>query len=263
MTKRTSGGAAAAAGPNVKPPRSIDLLGVAMVLTAVASLVRALVLFGYRSQLYQWLITNNAHASAKNKKANYVGDVVYKDLHSFRTGSLIQGLMTAAVILVLAYMVRRTRVATGARWATLIVLVLFQTPLYVMPSVSAGLPVPYRVATFVMGLAALATLVLLFVPTSTAYFRACRAATMPAGAQPRPGGFGSLFGPRRPPASSTAASSAAAPTPSAGESASTDVPGRAPSRAKAKVRSDTEAIARGAELARTRAKASKTRRPIG
>jgi len=242
----------------VKAPRSIDLLGVAMVLTAVAALVRALVLYGYSSQLYQWLIDNNAKASAKNKKAHYVGDVVYKDLHSFRTGSLIQALMTAVIILVLAYMVRRTRVATGARWATLIVLVLFQTPLYVMPSVSAGLPVPYRVATFVMGLAALATLVLLFVPTSSAYFRACRAATLPAGAPPRAGGFGSLFGPRR-----AAASSAPPSTPAVADPEATTAPGKAPSRTKAKVRSDTEAIARGAELARTRAKASKTRRPIG
>ncbi len=257
MRKRTGGGASAAAGTSVKPPRSIDLLGAAMVLTALAALVRALVLFAYRAQLYQWLINNNAHASAKNKKAHYVGDVVYKDLHSFRTGSLIQALMTAAIILVLAYMIRRTRVATGARWATLIVLVLFQTPLYVMPSVSAGLPVPYRVATFVMGLAALATLLLLFVPTSAAYFRACRAATLPAGAPPRPGGFGSLFGPRRPAASSAPAPAAAADPESA------VVPGKAPSRTKAKVRSDTEAVARGAELARTRAKASKTRRPIG
>jgi hypothetical protein len=262
MTKRTGAGArsGAAATPTVAPPRTIDLLGVAMVVTALAALIRALVLFGYQSQLYQLLIDNNAKASAKTKKAHYVGDAVLKDLHSFRTGSLIQALMTAAVILVLAYLVRKTRVATGARWAILIVLVLFQIPLYILPSVSAGLPWPNRVATFVMGLAGVATLLLLFLPTSSAYFRACRAATMPAGAAARPGGLGSLFGPRRPAGAPAPAPRSAAAEPKSSQEAGT---AQVPSRAKAKVRSDSEAVARGAELARTRAKASKTRRAAG
>jgi hypothetical protein len=258
---RKTNDAGGAGGAAVKPPRSIDLLGLAMLVTAVASVARALVLFGYRSQLYNWLIDNNAKASAKTKKANYVGDVVYRDLHSFRTGSLVQGLVTAAVILILAYMIRRTRVATGARWATLIVLVLFQIPLYVLPTVASGLPAPYRVATFLMGLCGLATVLLLFVPSSSAYFRACRAATMPAGAAARPSGF-SLFGPRRPAGAATRAP-ANPPASPAPEASTATTAARPPSRAKAKVRSDAEAIARGAELARTRAKANKTRRTGG
>jgi hypothetical protein len=104
-------------------------------------------------------------------------------------------------------------------------------------------------------------LLLIFVPKeSIAYFRACREANLPPErrGQQRPG-LGSLFAPRPPRQRMTPVGRTAEPEP-ASRPAETRP---AVPKAKAKVRTDSEAIARGAELARARAKASKSRRTPG
>jgi cytochrome c oxidase subunit IV len=246
MTKRTSAAGSASAPPKVTPPRSIDLLGGAMVLTALAMLAQGLATLG-SSATFGKILHDNIVKSNKGKVPKDIAAQVTSQLHNFRVSGIVQGLLFVGVLGLLAYMLRRPRTASGARWATLIVLVLTRAPFNVVPQ--SGLPAAYEAATVLVGIAALATLVLLFVPSSAAYFRACRAATMPAGATARPGLSG-LFGGRRPPR----------PAPATAPVTTSAATSKAPSRAKAKVRADAEAIARGAELARTRAKATKSRR---
>jgi cytochrome c oxidase subunit IV len=241
----------------VKPTRSIDLLCGGMLLTGLAMLVQGLTTLG-SSAAFSKIIHDNIVKSNKNKVPKDIASQVTSQLHNFRLSTIIQGLLFLAILTLMAYMVRRPRTASGARWATVIVIVLTRAPFSVIPQ--KGLPPAYEAVTVFLGVVSLATLVLLFVPASAAYFRAARASITPAGAAPRPGGFGSLFGPRRPPVRAAAGTATSSPAPATGAGDGPGAVAKPPSRAKAKVRADAEAVARGADLARTRAKANKTRR---
>jgi hypothetical protein len=129
-------------------------------------------------------------------------------------------------------------------------------PFYVRPT--SGLPVPAQIAGVVIGVASIAVILLIFIPpTSQRYFKECREANMPEEMRGKPrAGLGSLFGPK-------ASRRAAAPTATAPPARAASTPAAArpgAPKARAKVRSDTDAVAKGAELARARAKASKSRR---
>lgn len=245
----------AAGGPSARPvppkvpiPFTVHLASIAVVVQIVATLVRALALRGYTSQLSDWLREMNG--KAKKPVKDYTPDKVAHDLDQLRSGALIQGLVLAVALAILAVSLRRTRGASGARWALLIILVLTSGPLAVIPV--SGWPVLPQAAGVLMGVASIAVIVLILLPQSMAYFRACREATRPAGAAPSPG-LAALFRPR-PPATGTQ-------RPSSPQAANADRQAQPVRRAsKAKVRADTESIAKGAELARARAKASKSRR---
>jgi hypothetical protein len=146
-----------------------------------------------------------------------------------------------------------------SRWALLIVMVMTLGPFAVLPG--RGLPVVPQVAGVLSGVACIAAIVLLFLPESRAYFKAISAlraaATGRAAAPSR--GLGSLFAPRpaaarKPPPSSGLRSSAAS------RANARVTKGGTAAGARAKIRSDEAAVARGAALARSRAKASKSRR---
>lgn len=239
-------------------PRTIDWACIALGVTAVALVVRGLALLGSTSQLTAFLIKTNNDAGSK-KKTPYGPAQVNSDLHALRQGTLLTGVVIglALVLLLLAY--RRVRTASGSRWAMLIVMLFTTLPLYVVPI--KGFPVFPEVAGVVVGVGSVVALALVFIPKpSQQYFRDCRDALVPPElrGQPRPG----LFGPRRQrpglagPGGRAAAARAAAQSRSAATSERTGGAGKA----RAKVRSDADAIARGAELARSRAKASKSRR---
>jgi hypothetical protein len=246
------------AGPAPVPiPRSIDLAVIAVFAEALFTVLRAVALRGYTSQLSQWLIDTNNKATGKNHKADYGPSKVAHDLAQLRSGALTQGLIIAAALVLLAFALRRTRAASGARWALLAVIVLTSGPLAVMPV--HGWPALPKVAGVLMGVASIAAIVLVLVPQSMNYFRRCRAASRPAGAPPRPGLAG-LFAPRpAPPRGDVPAPSRRTARPGVGAQTAEDGnPARA--KAKAKVRVDAEAVAKGADLARARAKARKPRR---
>jgi hypothetical protein len=236
---------------NIKPPRTIDYATVALVTMVVAGVARALLLLGNTSMLTAYAIKQNKNA--KNPDKNF--DVV-KAVHQFREGAIFTALIIGVVLLLLAWALRRTRSASASRWAMLIVFLFTGLPFYIIPT--SGLPGPASVAGVVLGIAAVAAVLLIFIPRpSQQYFRACREANTPPEkrGQPRPG-LGSLFGPRRPrDAAGTGPSSRA---PSSKPDLSKSSPTAA--KAKAKVRTDSDAVAKGAELARSRAKASKSRR---
>jgi hypothetical protein len=259
MTDMTKASAEAKPAELPRPPRAVNLAVAAVCAQVALSIARAASLFGYSDQLRQWLIDNNH--DAKKPKNPYGPAQVADDLHQLRVGGLFQGAVLAAALLLLAFLLRRPGTATMSRWALIIVMVLTGAPFALIPV--HGLPAVSQAAAILSGLACVAAIVLLFLPESRAYFGAITAARMAARgitpSQTPSRGLGALFAPRPaaarkpPPPSglrSTAASRAAART--AGK------PGPAGSRAK--VRSDEAAVARGAALARSRAKASKSRR---
>lgn len=246
-------GRAAPAGARPQPPKipiplTIHLATIAIAVQIVFTLVRALALRGYSSQLTSWLIDMNH--KAKNPVKDYNATRVAHDLAQLRSGALIQALVLSAALAILAFSLRRARGASGARWALIIILVLTSGPLAVVPV--SGWPLLPKAAGVGMGVASIVVIVLILLPASMAYFRACKEATRPAGAAPRPG-LAALFRPR-PPANAQRPSS----PPPASSAAREALPVRR--TPKAKVRADAESAAKGAELARARAKASKSRR---
>lgn len=118
--------------------------------------------------------------------------------------------------------------------------------------IGAAIPGSFKTAVVLASLAMLAAVILVNLRSSTAWFDAHR----PAGAAQRPGLFG---GPRSTPPRRVE------PAPASSTAAKPPVENRtsaaAADRAKAKQRASADAVARGAELARSRAKAaSKSRR---
>lgn len=256
--RKTSAAASSDMPKQLPTPRTIDLACLAMILVAVASVARGLLLLGSTSTLTSYLVNANNKAGDK-KKTPYGADQINADLHSLRQGTLVMGLVIAVALTLLVFAVRRARSASGSRWALLILMVFTSLPFYVVPI--SGFPAAVNVAGVVVGVAAIAAILLVFVPPpSQKYFRDCRQASLPPErrGQPRP----SLFGPRRQrpglggPGGGQAAAARAAQQRAKDEAVR---PSGAP-KARAKVRADAEAVARGAELARSRAKASKSRR---
>jgi hypothetical protein len=235
----------------IPTPATINYACAALVAVAVGVVVRALGLLGSTGTLQAFVKT--ANAKAKKPKDPYTAQLIAKDIHALRQGALIEAAVIAIAVLLLVVALRRVRSASGSRWALLIMLVLTSLPFYVVPI--SGFPAIPKVAGVIVGVASIAALLLIFVPpASQKYFRDCREANTPPElrGQPRPG----LFGPRRPrePRGMSALGRAAA---------GGAVPKRPANAAKArsKVRSDADAIAHGAELARSRAKAAgKSRR---
>jgi hypothetical protein len=236
------------------PPRTINLV-IAAVCVQVAFLVAHIVsMFGYTSQLSELLKDSNS--KAKKPIANYGPSQIADDLHRIRINGLWQGLVIAAALLLLAFSLRRVSTASVTRWALIVVMVMTGGPLAVNPV--HGLPIVPQVASVLAGVASIVAIALLFVPESRKYFKAVIAFRMAAtGRQPR--ARGSLFAPRpqgqrKPPPASGLRSSAASRA-----QAKVANPG-ASSGSRSKARAHEAAVARGAELARSRAKASKSRR---
>lgn len=264
----------AASGP-IAVPRTIHLAVIAIAAELVFTLARALLMRGYTSELSQLLIKSNADADKPKKP--YGATQVAHDLSQLRNGVLWQGLLLIVIIGVLGYMLRKQRVAGAARWGLVVIIVLMRLPFAVIPS--SDLPGVIEAAGVLMGLASIAVIVLLFVPPSMQYFRRLREANRPAGAANRAArpparpGLGSLFAPRG--SRGGGLFSPRVPPPAAGRSRDDDVldepdtdagaqsgpqGARPTSKPKAKARADEAAVARGAALARSRAKASKSRR---
>jgi hypothetical protein len=254
----------------VTPPRSINLVSIALIAEAVAWLGAALTLRTSTSQFLE-LISKSYKSSSKTDKAHgkyvlTVGkkkeyfsdwheqklyDHIKQSLTDARHGMILRAAIFGLALLLLAWMLRRTRGASPARWSIVILSVLVGAPMSIL-SVGSGLPAGFSVANVAIGVTSIASIALLFTPQSRGYFRACRdavAATLP----PRPARSGGLFGSKRP----------AQETPKvAPKERVEDEPEEAPARPSLeKKRHDAESVAKGASLARSRAKAAaKSRR---
>ncbi|HJQ44342.1 MAG TPA: hypothetical protein VJ831_14735 [Jatrophihabitantaceae bacterium] len=252
-TEETADSAAPDKLPAPPAPRSIKLAMVAIVMYAVFTLARSISMFGFSDELQRLLIKANNDLKVKDRKSGYTFDSskVLDDLHTVRVNGLWQSIVIVVAVLLLAYSLRRVGTASVTRWALVIVMVLTGGPFTIIPA--KGLPVVPQVSLVLAGVASLAALALLFFPDSRAYFRemaARRRGELQAIAPdvPRPS-LRSLFSTK--PQANVSLEKPPAP----------DEPPRTTSRAgKSKRRSDAEAVARGAELARARAKANKGRR---
>jgi hypothetical protein len=244
------------------PPRTISLAIAAIVAQVVLMIIRTVSIFGYTDQLSRLLVKSNH--DAKTPKNPYGPAQVAHDLHAWRISGVWQALIVSIALLLLGYSLRKASTASITRWAVLIVLVMTGGPFTVVPA--KGWPVVPQVAMVLAGLASIAVIVLLFLPDSRRYFRevaAIRKGAMATAAQPaRPGLLNALFRPgARPVPDAEAGAEAGGGRPSAAQARKQVRMTKDASQAtKAKGRNDAEAIARGAELARSRAKASKSRR---
>jgi len=264
LTKQPAGAGAgdSTADAPADSPAAASLVpgSISLAITAIGAQVGFAVLYAVlswslASQLHKAVIDSNN--KAKNKKVlcgvNKISGCldVDKTVHTVQLTTSIGTVLIAVVIAMLVQRIRR-----GVRWgrmayiAACILGVPFgfaASPLSLLAVASAGPAVP-RVVASLGAAASVVAIVMLFRPESQKFFdlRSPR----PAAAQGRPG-FGSLLRPR-PPVERK-------PPPTSGLRSSAVSRGQARA-AKAKTRNDAEAIARGAALARNRAKASKSRR---
>ena len=240
---------------NLPLPNSVKLGMAGLGLVVVGVLLRALVIYNASTGTLRTILIH-ANQVAKTPKKHYgiPGDTqIAKDLHALKTAYVPLAILTVFIVVFLIYGLRRPRSASGSRWV-LIVAMLFPTGVLFGFYSPFGFPALAKFAGYTMSVGAVAAIVLMFVPTSSTYFKACRDAALPPGlrGQPRP----KLFGPR-PAAGAGNAAARSTATRSTARPAATSTGGN---RAKSKARNDAEAVARGAELARSRARASKSRR---
>jgi hypothetical protein len=283
---------AGAAAPRSRP-RSVLYAVVAMGVSAVAALIASVVLYGQDN----WLSTQQhkanssavktAVASAAASASKASNDVPSASVSASASatkkyplgGSALHhqvtqqqsGAMIGSIILVLATGMLAIGVYRGRHWSRWGVVAFwflasftgtFAGITYIF-AIGGSLPGPFKAPLFVSATALLIAVILVNLRPSTEYFALSRPVRA-AGGPPRRG----LFGPR--PAANTGPSAGGARgAPGAKKAVGKTLASTAASRGetyvqkqRAKKRADAnaESIARGAELARSRAKASKSRK---
>jgi hypothetical protein len=248
----------------VPMPWSIKAAMGAAIGFVVFGLARALALLGSTDQIKAWLVYLNDHAG-KKKIADFDSNPskIADALHSQRVGSMQVAIVVGIAVLILTFMLRRPKQATIARWALLVLLVITvpmtNGPFAIIPQ--HHLPETVVLPWVLSGFAWIAVVVLLFLPASSRYFRACKQATQGAAGGARRPGLRDMFMPRGVAGTAGGTSGRTAGPSSPSDTAEQANTARdASGRARAKVRADEAAIAKGAELARSRAKASKSRK---
>ena len=218
------------------------------------SLLSALTWYGFKSQFIDLLITSDR--KAKNPTPGYGATQAADDLDKIRRGQLIQTFVVGLRSCLPHLRGHPRSELISGPVGLVIVLVLTANaviPVKGLPALANGL----RVLALV---AALAIIVLLFLPPSRRYFAECRIA-IHGEDSPRARGFRGLFSNGMPARQATPRRTAERVD--ATVAAENDGRPAGSKSRTAKVRTEQAAVARGAELARSRAKASKSRRSDG
>jgi hypothetical protein len=275
-------------------PRVVTAAAAALVVSAVAALIASVVLFGQTNWLTRQAHKTNssavrtavssAVASASKAHQNVpsvsasaqasatsryplAGKALHHQVSQQQSGAVI-----GSVILVLAMAFLVVGVYRGRHWSRWGVVAFWFLASFTgtfagissLFAIAGSLPAAFKAPLFLSAVALLVAVVLVNLRPSTEYFASHRPARA-AGAPPRRG----LFAPRVPAGSAgggTRQPAKRAETRGAvGKAVTSTAASRGEAyvqkqRAKKRAAANAESIARGAELARTRAKASKSRR---
>jgi hypothetical protein len=232
------------------PPRMVLFAVIALGISGLAAVLSSVALYSQDAWLFRELTKSNA--KLKKSKQLSVSELHDKVGQTQKT-ALIGALIVVLAVAILGYAVYRGRY--WARWGVIgfWVLATFSGTVIGINSILAiagDIPGAYKVPSFLAGATFAIAVVLVNLRDSTQYFALSRP-VRPAGAPQRRG----LFGPR--PAPAPRGVPAPAPARAAADR------GAAADRSRAKKRANVvaaESVAKGADLARTRAKASKSRR---
>ena len=232
-------------------PRTLMYAAIALVVAAVGSVVAALSLFGLRG----WLLATTKATGVKSRPPTTVADIPGY-IHKLQIGQLVAAAAMAAVLVFAAVWTNKGK--SQSRWIVvgIFVVATITGSLVGMGSVlsiGTSAPAAFKIPSFIGGLALVVAVVMVNLRPSVQWFAAHKPQRPDRPARP------GLFGPRpaRAPRPSAAGQTTAPPAtaaPSANPSAN---------KARAKVRADEASAAKGAELARNRAKAAKSRKSDG
>ncbi len=241
------------------PPRTLTWAFWAIVAQGTLSVVGALANWGFGDYLREQLVKSNN--KAKKPKSPYGLTQQNHDLHSYLIATLLQAAILGVLLVLIAHMARTGK--SWARWAILLASVLLaRAPFQVLSAFSSG-PAGLRTISTLVGLSAIAGIVLMFLPESARYFSAnrvpggglfgSRAAAGSAGGSvatgDRPIGLRALFAPRPAAAPRPARSTQSAPPAPQSSSGKADLT-KSPAPAKSKARAS--ASPNGASPAATR-----------
>lgn len=264
-------------------PRVVLAAVIAMALSGLSAFVASIVLYGQRDWLTKEQLkanstavsravtsavasatsgsgdTANASASASASATKHwpvsTGSALHDQVSRQQSGALIGTIIVMVALAVLAGSVYRGK--HWSRWAVIGFWFLASftgttVGIGTAMSVGSSAPVAFKVPAFLAGAALILAVVLVNLPASTAFF-ALSKPDRGAGAPARRG----LFAPRTPPARPPRPASTKPLTSTAAARGEAYVQKK---RAKKRTTTNSEAVAKGAELARNRAKASKSRR---
>ncbi len=235
------------------PPRTILLAVIMLGISGISAIVSGIALYGQDA----WLLRELTKHNPKPGKKNHLSASQLVD----KVGQTQKTALIGAVIVVVAVGILGWAVFKGRYWSRwgvvgFWVLATFSGTVIGINSILAvgsDIPSSYKIPSFLAGATFAIAVILVNLRESTAYF-ALHRPPRPAGAPARRGGLlGGLMKP---------------PPQRAQQQAATNVRTRpdadsAAERARTKKRANVanaESVAKGAELARSRAKASKSRR---
>lgn len=237
-----------------RPPHVVAAVA-AMALAAVAALIASIEYAVHRS----WLTNEQIKANVKAGKTESTHDL-HNTISQQQRGAIIGTVVVMVAIALIASGAWR-----GRHWARWGVVAFWFLATYTGTFVGAlvfalpsSAPIGFRLPVYIAGASMIIAVVLVNFRASTSYF----ALSKPVGREGAPARRG-LFAPRTPPQRGR---TAAQPEPARAKSALTSSAASRgetyvqKSRSKKRATSNAEAVARGAELARSRAKASKSRR---
>ena len=161
-------------------PATVDYAVYALIVRCVFSVLSALAAYGARPEI------TDAIAKA-NRSKNWTADQLHNTVDSYLRDTVITTLLLSVMVLVMAKFLRDGK--NWARWLYVVFAILLTGDVQHVLGFVQYHNVLLRLTSGITGLAALAALVLMFLPASNAYLRP---------AEGRAGMFGSIFGSRTP-----------------------------------------------------------------
>jgi hypothetical protein len=272
-------------------PRPVLYAVIAMGVSAVASLIASVVLYGQSDWLKHEQAKANSSAiksavssasasatsashsvepavasasASATKKYPTTGASLHHQVTQQQSGALIGSIILIAAMTMLAVGVYRGR--HWSRWAVVAFWFLasftgtFAGITYIF-AIGGSLPAAFKTPLFISATSLAVAVILVNLRPSTEYFALSRPVRGP-GAPPRRGLFG---GPRPAPADRSKSASSGGARAAVGKTLTSNAASRGEAyvqkqRSKNRAAANAESIARGAELARNRAKASKSRK---